>query len=960
MIPSIIHYCWFGDNPIPEESQALIAEWKTLHPGWTFIQWNESNSPMEIPYLSRALSENRFANLSNLVRLHALREMGGFYLDTDFKILKPLDALRHNRCFFGFEEGMEDSSLFWVNNAICGAEPGHPFINQVYNALLEQFDGTEDANLSSPRLITQQLQQAKNLTKYGFQQLDDVTLYPKEYFYPIHYNEAYKLAEVEKHIFSETIAIHLWSRSWLNHRSLLAIIDDLNRVNQSLQKRIDQLEDKQQPATSVALLEKMMDQMLEKDRVYQSLRQDWLQLFNDQKMLQAAQYDLHKKAILLEKDLENQVAANLRIQSELEKQTLANDQLQYSLRQINRELADQKAEHTKILSQRELIQHELGETRFLRDLEKKQTEEQDFQMEEYKASTEIFRTLYRQLQQELLDLKSHQQSYFETSDRLKEEVASLWKSVQWYQATFEKRALAGIAKDRVLKKIHSLGIKVSAPGVSHKLKKAAKPSSFTNRILCSIVNHNCNDNTAALRKNLSVYFDTIVFDSASDKKEPYFVSLGNVYYSGLLNHSYQCAKEKGYDYLLLICSDVHFEMAEIEKMVASLHENKLEGIGIYSPCSTGRSHVFCKREFDRGLRAVPFTEGFIFLSSLKVLDEFLPVNLNTNLYGWGLDVAKGYYSRKQDLLCVIDDGVQVYHPESTGYSNEKAEKDMWNWVNLIGDIAFKRFFTTHINIIRNGWANRYKVSVIIPCFNQSAYLESTIRSVLLQEYPHVEILAINDGSTDETEEVAKAIATRFPQVKYFHKTNAGLGNTRNYGIEKSKGDLIQFLDADDLLSTDKLLAQVYSMMQEDRIDVSYTPYLCFEDGNHSNTWTYSRVELKGDPLEDLIRNWELELSIPVHCFLFKKQVLGDIRFDEELPNHEDWLFHIYVAASRPEYSFLPGGLALYRVRTNSMARDQSAMKKGKTMCLQKAIHSGRIHAKHLEWLQERLEPVASV
>lgn len=958
MIPSIIHYCWFGGKPIPRESEELITEWKRLHPNWTFICWNELNSPLDIPYLSRAISEKRYANLSNIVRLHALKEMGGIYLDTDFKVIKPLESLRSHECFFGFEEGVEESPVFWVNNAICGAKPGHSFITHLYNVLLEQFDGTEDANLSSPRLVTDELRKEKKLVKYGYQQVDDITLYPKEYFYPIHYNEAYKLSELEKNIFPETIAVHLWSRSWLTHRSLLTIIDDLNRDNQSLQKKIDTLESRETGPT--ALIEKLMDQLLEKEKAYQNLRQDWLQVFNEQKLQHAAQYDLYKKTILLEKDLEVQVKAHRNLQAEVEEKNTSIQFLQSEIQRLNEELAATTIEQTRQQAQQKQTLLELEETSLLREIEKKQAEELEFQLEEYKASTNIFRTLYHQLQQELLTSQGSHKHQLASSDRLEREVASLWKAIQWYQATFEKRALAGIAKDRLLKKINTLGIKITAPGPYHKLKKASAPSAFTSRILCSIVNHNCNGNTAVLRKNLSVHFDTIVFDSGSDKQESYFVSLGNVYYSGLLNHSFQCAKKLGYEYLFMICSDVQFEMAEIEKMVASLRETELKGVGTYSPCSRGRSHQFCKKEFERGLRAVPFTEGFVFLSSLKVLEEFLPVNLDINRYGWGLDIAKGYYTRKNNLLCVIDDGVQVYHPESTGYSNEKAENDMWNWVNQINDPEFRRFFSTHIHFIRNGWANRYKVSVIIPCFNQATYLEETVRSVLLQDYPHTEILVINDGSTDHTEEVGLALASRYPQVKYFAKTNGGLGNTRNYGIEKSQGDLIQFLDADDLLSKDKLIGQVFSLLQNESIGVSYTPYLCFEDGKPGNTWTYSRVQLQGDPLEDLIRNWELELSIPVHCFLFRKEILRSIKFDEELPNHEDWLFHIYVAASRPVYSFAGEGLALYRVRMNSMARDQSAMKKGKSLCIQKAIQSGRVPNSHLHWLKERLEPVASI
>lgn len=1027
MIPKIIHYCWFGPAEIPDESRQLIKEWKELHPDWTILQWNESNSPMELPYLQNAMAEKRYANVSNLVRLHALREMGGIYLDTDMKLVKPLDILCENRCFFGFEEGSPDTDLFWVNNAICGAEKNHPFISKMHDKLLLEFDGTEEANQSSPRLTTSLLQQERNLTRYGFQQLEDLTLYPREYFYPIHYSEAYKLSDWSKHIYPQTMAIHLWARTWLDKPTLLHIIDELNRELNNSSNNPGKNSDAAAYKFSISriLVENLSAQLIEKEKTLQDLgrllRQQQEQLFGE--------FELKSALVKLEHDLDLKQALLQQLTSQLEtskkeqhkaaeeadsnKRSLLNAWKELNDKKIESAVLKEKLSHLQTtvtrydqelqlhrqngerLSQAETQLQELTQLLRKYEIEKSsltsQLEELKLLLARKEKENQVLvseQATLRQKQDEnilalrqraaqLMDeldqakksvhhweneassskraLQSIRDNHMLESQQIQQEVRSLWQAVQWYQATFEKRALAGILKDRVLQKINKLGLIARKKQGFHKIKKAATSTEFTKRIFCSIVNHNCNENAAALRQDLSLYFDTVVLDSGSDKKEPYYVSLGNVYYSGLLNHSYRMAREAGYDYLLMVCSDVVFERKEIKKMVDNLEKSRLEGIGVYSPASSGRSHTFCKREFGKGFRAVPFTEGFIFLASLKVLDEMLPVDLSVNKFGWGLDVGKGYFSRKKDLLCVIDDGVEVFHPESTGYSNEKAEAAMWSWVQSFKDPSFRQFFTTHIDIIRKGLAHSLKVSVIIPCYNQARYLNSSVRSVLLQNYPHVEILLINDGSTDNTEEVAQLLANQFPQVRYLHKKNGGLGNTRNVGLQQSRGDLVQFLDADDLLSKDKLIGQVYAMLLDKSIEVSYTPYLCFEDGNESNTWTYSRVELTQDPLADLIKNWELDLSIPVHCFLFRKQVLNGIRFDEELPNHEDWLFHIYVAAMRPKYSFIREGLAYYRVRMDSMARDKSLMIKGKNWCLQKAIKSGKIASTYIPLLKERLE-----
>src|SRR5215203_3209221 len=87
------------------------------------------------------------------------------------------------------------------------------------------------------------------------------------------------------------------------------------------------------------------------------------------------------------------------------------------------------------------------------------------------------------------------------------------------------------------------------------------------------------------------------------------------------------------------------------------------------------------------------------------------------------------------------------------------------------------------------------VSVIIPCYNQGAFLAESVQSALSQTYPCVEIVVVNDGSTDDTE----AVAARFPEVRCVTQENRGLAGARNRGLAESRGDLLIFLDADDRL-----------------------------------------------------------------------------------------------------------------------------------------------------------------
>ena len=90
----------------------------------------------------------------------------------------------------------------------------------------------------------------------------------------------------------------------------------------------------------------------------------------------------------------------------------------------------------------------------------------------------------------------------------------------------------------------------------------------------------------------------------------------------------------------------------------------------------------------------------------------------------------------------------------------------------------------------------HKVSIIIPCYNQAEFLEETLGSVLKQTHTNWECLIVNDGSTDVTEKIAQQFISKDQRFKYFFKENGGLSSARNYGLDQSTGNYIQFLDSD--------------------------------------------------------------------------------------------------------------------------------------------------------------------
>ena len=240
--------------------------------------------------------------------------------------------------------------------------------------------------------------------------------------------------------------------------------------------------------------------------------------------------------------------------------------------------------------------------------------------------------------------------------------------------------------------------------------------------------------------------------------------------------------------------------------------------------------------------------------------------------------------------------------------------------------------------------NTPKISVIISCFNLGDYLSETLDCLIKQTVQDWECIIVNDGSEDQTHEIALTYVEKDHRFKYIKQENKGLSASRNKGLQNAQGEFIQFLDADDLLSSDKFENQLAAFGKNRESDIIYSEYLCFSDKNINNGWIYSRVLIKSSPLKDFILNWERDLSIPIHCFLFRKScfMLWGL-FDETLPNHEDWDIHIRFAYSGARYTLTPGRTAFYRVREKSMARNSLEMARGRDLVINKHIDNSSLN-----------------
>ena len=221
------------------------------------------------------------------------------------------------------------------------------------------------------------------------------------------------------------------------------------------------------------------------------------------------------------------------------------------------------------------------------------------------------------------------------------------------------------------------------------------------------------------------------------------------------------------------------------------------------------------------------------------------------------------------------------------------------------------------------------VSIIVPCYNQAQFLAETLDSVLAQTHENWECIIVNDGSTDNTEFVAKEYCDRDQRFVYLKKENGGLSSARNAGLDVAKGEYVQFLDSDDILLPNKFECQIQNL-KELLSDFSVCSYLLFSD-NQQVTFDQCHA-LRGEyelTHDGLLYNWNKTFVFPPICYLIRLDFLrkNKIRFDEKLKASEDWTFVVLCMLcgakfSKPKEDVV---LALYRRHENNMTTKHDFM-----------------------------------
>lgn len=213
-IPKTIHYCWFGGNPLPKDAQKSIASWKKYLPAYEIKQWNESNFDINCcQYVKGAYEAKKYAFVSDYARFWVLYNEGGVYFDTDVEVIRDMSHIIEAGCFMGFEKGLEGSEM-GVNPGLGLGIEAH---NTVIKDILSLYQSKTGFDIGEGTIVHYT---TEVLSRYGLNKEDckqyvgGINIYPADYFCPM--DSTTGITTVTKN----TVSIHHYSCSWIDHNTL--------------------------------------------------------------------------------------------------------------------------------------------------------------------------------------------------------------------------------------------------------------------------------------------------------------------------------------------------------------------------------------------------------------------------------------------------------------------------------------------------------------------------------------------------------------------------------------------------------------------------------------------------------------------------------------------------------------------------------------------------------------------
>lgn len=215
------------------------------------------------------------------------------------------------------------------------------------------------------------------------------------------------------------------------------------------------------------------------------------------------------------------------------------------------------------------------------------------------------------------------------------------------------------------------------------------------------------------------------------------------------------------------------------------------------------------------------------------------------------------------------------------------------------------------------------VSVIIPVYNVEKYLDKCIESIINQTYKNLEIIIINDGSTDNSEDIIKKYI-HHSNIVYLKQKNKGISETRNIGVEIANGEFILFVDSDDYIEAD-CIEKAVNKIKETNSDMAIFGYRVFYENNKSDKYKLYEIE---DRVYTNLEVLDMIMNYKVKGFawdkLYKKDLLKKYKFKFEIGRYvEDWFPVFKQIYLSNKICFVNDALYNYQIRQNSISREKN-------------------------------------
>lgn len=237
------------------------------------------------------------------------------------------------------------------------------------------------------------------------------------------------------------------------------------------------------------------------------------------------------------------------------------------------------------------------------------------------------------------------------------------------------------------------------------------------------------------------------------------------------------------------------------------------------------------------------------------------------------------------------------------------------------------------------------ISIIVPIYNAEEYLKRCIDSLVNQTKKEIEIVLINDGSTDNSEKIIKSY--KDDRIKYFKNKNQGIGKTRNFGIEKATGKYLLFVDSDDYINK-KTCELLFEKVEKDNLDIAICDfYKEYDNGNIEKiiTPSFKNSSLKDNP--DIITEYLSPWAKIYSTEMIKK---NNIKFVENL-KYEDAPFVIEALCCANKIGKIDKCLNYYRIHTKS----ETTIRDDRIFDILKIIDIIRVYTNDKEYLKEKID-----